>query len=197
MKELIDNNSMDEVHADDWWGYDLTDPIIFTRAVRKLVHISRGTLEYNVWQSRTKMGKIKMGCPVCKISYDYVEPETHHYPKTMFTVVADIIQEHIDKNDLNDYEPLDLIQKIMRKHMANRVDHIVLCEPCHKKFHKDDPDVISKIWDIWEIYLAELKKNADARLEMIEKTKKNAVIGNLDEISSNEGEIQNEECRNN
>jgi len=151
-----------------WYDYNLAEPTFFNRAIKALQKICRGTIEYDVWQTRTKMDKTQ--CPVCDCNYDYINAETHHYPRTMFNVVADVVQKYIDENNIDTKEPLDIIQEVMHKHLANRIDNIVLCEPCHKKFHNNDPEVMDKVYTIWEEHLNDLKKESEAKKKLIDKS---------------------------
>jgi transcription elongation factor Elf1 len=84
-------------------------------------------------------------CPICGDSFQFVKPETHHYPRTLFAVVEGILQNHIDKNDLDNFTDFQICEEIMQAHFAKKVDYIVLCKHCHDKYHNDVPDILDAI----------------------------------------------------
>ena len=127
-----------------WWGYDLSSPQQYTKCIKQLVRIARLTPEYSEWQKESKKGAGNQ-CPICSVEYDYVKPETHHYPLTLFEVVESKIQEYIHSNYINEITPLQLIREIMSDHLQNQIEYIVLCKACHEKYHSHDPETIKHV----------------------------------------------------
>jgi hypothetical protein len=122
-----------------WYRYDLSNEKQFIQCIKKLEFMVRKSMSYDSWQKRTKYPVSE--CPVCGESFEYVKPESHHFPKTLFDVVEDVLQKHIDLNNLDDYTDFDICQEIMDIHFKKKVGYVVLCEHCHKKFHDGVPDV--------------------------------------------------------
>ena len=75
----------------------------------------------------------------------YLKPESHHYPETLFDVVDNILQEHIQNNDLDEFDEFDISQEVMSKHKMNQVNFIVLCKQCHERYHADVPNVVDNM----------------------------------------------------
>ena len=132
-----------------WWGYDLSRPQSYTKCIKQLVKICRQSLEYAEWQKQTKRGAGDQ-CPICGVEYIYVRPESHHYPKTLFEVVEEYLQEHIHNNDLDEITPLEFIKEIMDSHLQNRVNYVVLCKSCHEKYHAQDPETLRAVEQLWQ-----------------------------------------------
>lgn len=122
-----------------WYRYDLSNERQFIQCIKKLEFIVRKSLSYDSWQKRTKYAIDT--CPICGESFEYVKPESHHHPRTLFEIVEGVLQKHIDLNDLNDYTDFEICDEIMQAHFKKQVDYIVLCEHCHKKYHDGVPDV--------------------------------------------------------
>ena len=141
---LDDINSKDEAI---WYNYDLSNERQYTRCIKHLQKLIRGSMSYDVWQKRSKIGIQE--CPICGIEKDYVKMESHHYPKTLFDVVDDYMQYLIDSNQLDDKTDYDVCQEIMDMHFEKKVDYIVLCEYCHKKYHDDVPEILDIIDEKW------------------------------------------------
>ena len=126
-----------------WYDYDLTNERQYVRAVKHIQKIIRGSMTYNVWQKRSKIG-IEL-CPVCGESREYIKLESHHYPKTLFDVVDDKLQMYIDLDELEEHTDFDICQEVMDDHLQRKVEYVVLCEHCHKKYHDDHPEIIDQV----------------------------------------------------
>ena len=124
-----------------WWDYDLTRPIEYNRCIKQLMKMCRTSIEYNVWQKRTKWG-LPDDCPICGISYTIAKPETHHYPKTMYEIVEEYLQKYLQDNSLEDVTPLELVHEIMQSHFSDEISYVVVCEHCHAKYHNQDPETM-------------------------------------------------------
>jgi hypothetical protein len=74
-------------------------------------------------------------CPICGLSYEYVDPESHHHPITLFNLCVNTFQSWIDENELRNKQPLDLVYDVMQLHAMGKVEHVVLCKHCHEKYH--------------------------------------------------------------
>jgi len=137
-----------------WYNYDLSNDKHYIKCIKHLQRMIRGSMTYNVWQKRSKIGINE--CPICGESKEFVKMESHHYPKTLFDVVDDKLQMEIDFDTLKDKTDFDISQEIMDEHIERKVNYIVLCEYCHKKYHDDNPEVLDKIEEAW-------KKQTDER----------------------------------
>ncbi len=112
----------------------------------------RKSFSYDSWQKRTKYPT--NSCPTCGEDFQWVKPETHHWPDTLFNIVEGILQKHIDLNDLDEFTDFEIADEIMQAHFAKKVSYIVLCKSCHEKYHDDHPDILDIID---EAYLAQQK----------------------------------------
>jgi hypothetical protein len=135
-----------------WYGYDLGNERQFTLVIKKLEFMCRKSFSYDQWQKRTKYPV--SSCPVCGESFQWVKPETHHHPETLFAVVEGILQKHIDLNDLNDFTDFQIADEIMQAHFEKKVNQIVICKQCHEKYHDGHPDVLE---EMDEAYLKQKK----------------------------------------
>jgi hypothetical protein len=107
----------------------------------------RKSFSYDKWQKRTKYPFDK--CPTCGESFEYVRPETHHHPRTLFDVVEGILQKHIDLNDIDTMTDFQLCDEILQAHFEKKVEYIVLCKHCHEKYHDGVPEILDTIDEAW------------------------------------------------
>jgi len=126
-----------------WYNFDLSNQGQFIRCIKKLEYLARKSMSYDLWQKRSKYSVTE--CPVCGESFEFVNPETHHHPRTLFDIVEGILQKHIDLNDLNDFTDFQICEEIMNAHFEKKVDYIVLCKHCHDKYHNNVPEVLECI----------------------------------------------------
>ena len=139
---------MAENPTSEWLGQDLSSEAQYTRVIKKLEFLIRKSFQYDTWQKRSKIGVNE--CPICGEDMHYLKPESHHYPETLFDLVDKELQDHIYKNDLDDFNEFDICSDIMHKHLTNQVNYIVLCKQCHEKYHDSVPDVVAKMPDAFE-----------------------------------------------
>ncbi len=125
----------------EWMGNDLSNDRAYTFVIKRLEFLCRKSFRYDIWQKRSKIGA--KDCPVCSENFYYLKPESHHYPLTLFDIVDNILQHHIEENDLDDCTEFELCDEIMNKHFRNQVDFVVLCKQCHEKYHDHVPDVVT------------------------------------------------------
>ena len=135
-----------------FYGFDLSNTKQFVMTIKKLEFMARKSFSYDSWQKRTKYPV--NSCPLCGDSFEFVAPETHHWPDNLFDVVEGILQNHIDLNDLDDFTDFQIVDEIMQAHFQKKVSYIVLCKHCHEKYHDDHVDILEAID---EAYLAQKK----------------------------------------
>jgi transcription elongation factor Elf1 len=126
-----------------WYKYDLANEKHMVRCVKQLEFMVRKSMSYDSWQKRSKYS-IDM-CPICGESFEFIRPETHHHPETLFTICERILQNHIDLNDLDDYTDFDICQEIMDAHFNKKVEYVVVCKHCHEKFHDNVPEILEEM----------------------------------------------------
>jgi len=149
-----------------WYNYDLSDNSQYIKCIKHLQKIIRGSMSYDVWQKRSKIGVYI--CPVCGESNDYIKFESHHYPKTLFDIVDEYLQHLIDLNQIDEKTDFDVAQEIMDMHLRKDINYIVLCQYCHKKYHDNVPDVLDAVENAWKEIIENRKdknngKNRDTR----------------------------------
>ena len=144
-----------------WYNFDMSDPREVIKCIKALERVCRASLEYDEWQRHCKYKDAKI-CPVCNDDYydKNSKCESHHHPKTLFSIVEDILNVHLELNDLDDQTGISIVQEIMDKHLLKQVSYINLCVHCHKKYHAGHPDVINKIEAIFRDRVQE-EKNKD------------------------------------
>ena len=130
-----------------WYSYDLSNEKQYFRCIKHLQKMIRGSMSYDSWQKRSKIGIDK--CPICSIERDYVTFESHHYPKTLFEVVDEYLQMLIETNTLDDKTDFEVCQEVMDLHFTRQVNYVVLCKHCHEKYHDDVPEVLNIIDEKW------------------------------------------------
>ncbi len=133
----------------DWMGFDLSKEKQYSLLIKKLEFLIRKSIQYDIWQKRSKIG-IK-NCPVCEESLYSLKPESHHYPLTLFDIVDNCLQQHIQENNLDSLNELDIVQEVMTKHNTNNIDYVVLCKQCHERYHDDFPSTVQKMPDAFSV----------------------------------------------
>jgi hypothetical protein len=123
-----------------WYQYDLSNEKQFIKCIKALEFIIRKSLSYAIWQKRSKYLIDK--CPACGETFEYVPPESHHHPLTLFDIVENTLQKHIDLNDLSEYKDFDICEEVMDLHFQKKIDYIVICKHCHEKYHNGDPNLL-------------------------------------------------------
>jgi hypothetical protein len=148
-----------------WYNFDMSDPREVIKCIKALERVCRLSLEYDEWQRHCKYKDAKI-CPVCNDDYydKNSKCESHHHPKTLFSIVEDILNNHLELNDLDDQTGISIVQEIMDKHLLKQVSYINLCVHCHKKYHAGHPDVINAIDTIFRDRVQE-EKNKDVQEE--------------------------------
>ncbi len=126
-----------------WYKYDMGNEAHYIRCIKQLEFMVRKSMGYESWQKRTKYA-VSL-CPTCGESFEFVAPETHHHKNTLFDIVDDVLQKHIDLNDLNDATDYEICEEIMDLHYKKKVGYIVLCKHCHDKYHAGVPDILEII----------------------------------------------------
>lgn len=140
----------------EWMGFDLSKEKHYTMLIKKLEFLIRKSIQYDIWQKRSKIGIQE--CPICQESLYYLKPESHHYPETLFDIVDNCLQTHIHENDLDGLNELDIVQEVLTKHMRDNVNYIVLCKQCHEKYHDNVPSVVK---DMPEAFTKQKKDRYD------------------------------------
>ncbi len=145
-----------------WYNWDMSNQKDINKVIKKLEAVCRASLEYDEWQ-RTCKYRHAITCPVCDDNYydNNSKCESHHHPKTLYTIVENIIDEHLEKNDLDDQTGFAIVQEIMDLHLLKKVQYINLCQHCHKKFHAGHPDVLNKVDTIFTQWAAKGKAMYD------------------------------------
>ena len=143
-----------------WYNYDLSDTRDQVKCIKQLERVCRSSLEYDEWQRHCKY-KDSTDCPVCGDNYydNNSKCESHHHPKTLYTIVEEILDDHLEKNDIDEQTGIAIVQEIMDKHMLGQVSYINLCQHCHKKYHAGHPDVENKLNEIFMQRAADEMKN--------------------------------------
>ena len=151
-----------------WYEYDLTDARDHIKCIKTLERICRASLEYDEWQRRCKYRDAVI-CPICDENYyDYNSKcETHHHPKTLFDIVENILEDHLEKNDLDEVTGLAVVQEIMDLHTFHKVQYVNLCNHCHKKYHDGHPEVQNKMVNLFD---------ERVKVEMAKEVKEEVVV---------------------
>jgi len=151
----------------EWMGFDLANEKKYALLIKKLEFLIRKSIQYDIWQKRSKIGIQE--CPICMESLYYLKPESHHFPETLFDVVDNILQHHIHENDLDSLNELDIVQEVLSKHNTNNINYIVLCKQCHEKYHDDVPATVK---EMPEAFAKQKKDRYDYRHKNINKPEK-------------------------
>jgi hypothetical protein len=131
-----------------WYDYDLTDERSVDRLIKKVEKIVRLTFEYDVWQKRTKI--LKSECPVCKLHFIYVKPESHHHPATLYDITQMVVSQRIAEGTMLEATGLEIVQDIIDLHSLNKVNYIVICKQCHEKYHSGEPETVRRLNEEYE-----------------------------------------------
>ncbi len=141
------NNGEEEL----WYTYDMSNKRDYITCVNHLQKAFRATLEYDDWQRKCKY-EHATECPVCDDNYydKNLKCESHHHPKKLSVIIEEILDTHLEDNDLDNKSGFDIMLEIMNLHMKGQVSYINLCVHCHKKYHSQHPDVVNKIYEIFD-----------------------------------------------
>jgi len=120
----------------DWYGFDLTNPRKIEKLIKKLEQIIRKCPEYKIWADYCRRGHYI--CPKCNTSKEIDPLEVHHAPKTLFEIVFDVVQKHIDDDSILKLKPIDIINEVLCLHLDNKVSYEILCSSCHERFHNEE-----------------------------------------------------------
>jgi len=160
-----------------WYNYDVSNQKDWKTLINHVQKVCRATLEYDFWQRTCKLTEAEE-CPVCGDNYyeKNVKCESHHHPRKLSTIIEDILAAHIEDNVLDTKTGLDIVKQVMDLHIFGQVHFINLCEHCHKKFHKQHPDVVDKIDEIFkkraakgeELWKSDYQKQIQKEQEKIE-----------------------------
>lgn len=175
-----------------WYNYNLSDTKEITKCVKQLERVCRSSLEYDDWQRKCKYTDSTV-CPICKDNYydNNSKCESHHHPKTLYDIVENVLDDHLEKNDLDDKTGLQIVQEVMDLHLFNKVQYINICQHCHKKYHAGHPEVRMKLDIIFEKRVQESKKN-EVEEEVEEELVSNVKTSedSLTEYSNNQEELK-------
>jgi predicted nucleic-acid-binding Zn-ribbon protein len=117
----------------NWFGYDLTNPRKLDRLIKKLERIIRISPEYKIWADICRAGKYK--CPKCGINSELMPLEVHHTPKTLYDIVEEVLNKHMENDDILELYPSDIVKEVLLLHLENKVSYEVLCKSCHEIEH--------------------------------------------------------------
>lgn len=148
--QIIIEHCTDEVY---WYGYDLTFDKSYKKCINQLERVVRASLEYDLWAKNCKQNDPDaIRCPICGDNYyeKSSKCDTHHHPRTLYCIVDDEIAEMVDKNEMKSTTASEIVRRVLKKHMQNQVSFINICTHCHKKYHDGNPDVSTKMYNIFE-----------------------------------------------
>ena len=115
-----------------WFGYDLANPKDLTKLIKKIEKLVRESPEYKFWVKKCRAGYTT--CPLCKTHSEIDPPEVHHEPLTLYEIVEDVLNKHIDV-DIENLLPIDIVKEVIQLHLNNKVGYKVICSSCHERIH--------------------------------------------------------------
>ena len=187
MKSDSTNGLLDNIDPEmdlEFYGVSLNDEKAFKLFIKKCEFLCRKSQEYEIWSKRTKALAVNQNedpqkndaenCPICSISYEYAQAESHHHPITLFNLVVRQFQEWIDDQIMTEKRPLDLIQEVMDKHLCNEVEYVVLCKHCHEKYHNGEHNITKELQKIIDFKRSQKSKDYPLTLKEILDIKKQA-----------------------
>ena len=187
MKSDSTNGLLDNIDPEmdlEFYGVSLNDEKAFKLFIKKCEFLCRKSQEYEIWSKRTKALAVNQNedpqkndaenCPICSISYEYAQAESHHHPITLFNLVVRQFQEWIDDQIMTEKRPLDLIQEVMDKHLCNEVEYVVLCKHCHEKYHNGEHNTTKELQKIIDFKRSQKSKDYPLTLKEILDIKKQA-----------------------
>lgn len=187
MKSDSTNGLLDNIDPEmdlEFYGVSLNDEKAFKLFIKKCEFLCRKSQEYEIWAKRTKALAVNQNedpqkndaenCPICSISYEYAQAESHHHPITLFNLVVRQFQEWIDDQVMTEKLPLDLIQEVMDKHLCNEVEYVVLCKHCHEKYHNGEHNITKELQKIIDYKRSQKSKDYPLTLKEILDIKKQA-----------------------
>ena len=122
----------------DWWGFDLSKPSSLKKLIKTLEQLIRKSPEYKIWANKCRSNYDF--CPKCGVE-KYIDPlEVHHSTKTLYEIVEETIDKHIENNEehfIKNISPIDIVKEILLLHLEDKVDYEILCSSCHERLHNE------------------------------------------------------------
>ena len=111
--------------------YELYDAEVYEAFIKSVEKLFRLSPEYKMWLSTTD----NQECAVTGLSKDSIEIEVHHYGKTLWAIVEEILDYFI-QNDIfvNSFYICLILTDL---HLNGCVDYIPLAHDIHKMLHKN------------------------------------------------------------
>jgi len=111
--------------------YEIYDEDAYEAFIKSVEALFRKSPEYKMWLSTTN----NEHCAVSGMSKDSVEIEVHHFGKTLWNVVEDILDYFI-QNQIN-ASSFYICLILTDLHLSGCIDYIPLAHDIHKMLHKD------------------------------------------------------------
>ena len=162
--EIFINHCVEEVY---WYGYDLTFDKAYKKCVNHLEKVVRASLEYDLWAKNCKSNDPdSIRCPICQDNYyeKNSKCDTHHHPRTLYCIVDDFLSDMVNDNALKTTTASEVVRLVIKLHMQNKVSFINICTHCHSKYHAGNPDVSTKMYNIFEERIARNKETISGNI---------------------------------
>lgn len=135
--------------------YELYDEDSYTQFIKDVLNGFRKSPEYKMWLTTTN----NETCPINGLNKDQVKIEVHHFGKTLWDIVADILDYFI-QNDIrvNTFYICFILAEL---HFNECIDYIPLTQDLHHMIHHA-PRTLYQLYPDFDSYVTrgnmELKK---------------------------------------
>ena len=116
-----------------------TDKKEFDKLISQVEKVIRDMPEYKMWASIR--AESKDYCQLCGVPFDEtgLKKHVHHTPLTLYEIVVAELNEMLSQRTGDGETPIirtiELIDRVVEKHLSGEVSSVVLCPCCHKRCH--------------------------------------------------------------
>jgi len=110
-----------------------TDMKEFDKLIKQVEKVIREMPEYKKWASIRAEAHDK--CQLCEIPFEEtgLKKHVHHTPLTLYEIVVGEVEEMLRGG--NRIDTLELVDRVIEKHLSGEVMSVVVCPCCHKRCH--------------------------------------------------------------
>ena len=116
-----------------------TDKKEFDKLISQVEKVIRDMPEYKLW-AKVRASQFEY-CQLCGIPFDEtgLKKHVHHTPVTLYEIVVaeleEMLKERTEKNQSGNIpiNTIELIDRVIEKHLSGEVMSVVLCPCCHKR----------------------------------------------------------------
>lgn len=120
----------------------------------------RRSIEYKLWRNYIVDVLQINECMITGECMEDVTIEVHHHIPSLFSLVAALVNKHIEKNE--EFCTFDICQQAIELHFKNKIGYTTLLKSMHEKFHNGRLTIpIGFVKGDYKFFLKEFSKYLD------------------------------------